>query len=424
LKTITPEELGDATKRDETLKLIANYITDGFPKRKTSDQELRPFIDVQTELSIGPHDAIYRGSRAVIPQSLREQVLKLAHEGHFGIKRTKALCREAVWWPRMDTDIEHFIQNCDACAITDKGTRQYPQPPVNPIPAPKGPWRKLALDILGPFTDAPQNCRFLLVLIDMYSKWPIVCPVHYINTTAVTEFLSDCFTDFGLPGEIDTDNGKQFVSKDFEDFLSGLQIKHCRTALYNPRSNGAVERFNRVIVNGLRAALSEGRKFTTALRSILAGYRSTPQAATEKSPAELHIGRRLRMPLDTLRLTASRRTVHFPDDHYIQRTKQYADNRLRARHSGIQIGDRVRVRRQIRHSKLEPIWSQPFTVVALPGPDTARLENGSVWSTAQLKPATGGASQGAERLKQEDEAPRRPQRSRRAPHHFTDFYRY
>ena len=428
LKTISLKQLGDATKTDETLSIVTEFITSGFPKQRPNDPELRAFHEVQTELSIGPNSVIFRAEQAVIPKSLREQVLKLAHESHFGITRTKALCREAVWWPGMCSDVERLVHNCEACAVTDRGRKPYPTPPLKPVPSPSTPWHTLALDIHGPMLEAPENSKYLLVLIDLHSKWPIVRPTHYITTTAVTNFLSDCFTDLGLPQQIITDNGRQFVSREFEDFLSSLQIKHCRTSLYHPQANGAVERFNRVLVQGLRTALVEGRSFQVALRSILVSYRSTPHAATAVSPAELHLGRKLLLPLSLLSLSPSTRRVIFSESpqvyRYQKEYKEYTDTVRHAHPSGLNTGDAVRVRRQVRHSKLEPTWSHPHRVVELPSADTARLEDGTVWNASQLKPVGDhrGSLRGSESREEPARSPlRRSTRDRHPPARFADY---
>ena len=45
---------------------------------------------------------VLRGNRIIMPESLWQHTLSLAHEGHRGIVRTKARLREKVWWPNMN----------------------------------------------------------------------------------------------------------------------------------------------------------------------------------------------------------------------------------------------------------------------------------------------------------------------------------
>ena len=392
LRALTKQELADATNKDQQLKLIQIFILNGWSSKKPMSAELSSFWDVRDELTL-VNGCIFRGNRAVIPTELRKRVLELAHEGHCGIVKMKQRCRDTVWWPRFDRDVEEYCSNCTACVVSDKGTKPRPTPPLKPNPFPSNPWKKIAIDILGELHGIQGPTRYVLVLIDLYSKWPEVRAVTNITSHCVNQFLADTFARWGLPEEIISDNGRQFVSREFEEFLRNLNIKHSRTALYHPQANGAVERFNRVLKEGLRVGKYEGKPFESTLRSIIANYRSTVHGTTGMTPAELMIGRKLRMPLDLLPLHPVRRTVHFEETHKTveQRVnfkqnqyKSYADDRRRAQPSNLKKGDRVRVRNPIRHNKLDPVWSSSHTIINKPSDDTATLEDGTTWNAERL----------------------------------------
>ncbi|MCP4348186.1 MAG: transposase family protein [Desulfobacterales bacterium] len=70
-----------------------------------------------------------------------------------------------------------------------------------------------------------------------------------ITTPKIIKWQSQIFARFGNPEEIVTDNGPQFISSIFHEFLAQRSILHSRTSLYNPQENGKVERFNRNIKN-------------------------------------------------------------------------------------------------------------------------------------------------------------------------------
>ena len=157
----------------------------------------------------------------------------------------------------------------------------------------------------------PQQVRYFIVLTDLYSKWPEVKPVSNVTSRSVIEFLSDMFSRWGLPEEIISDNGKQFVSQEFEQFLKAHDIKHCRTALYHPQSNGAVERFNRVLKERLRAGRIQDQPYQSILRSVRFEYRNNLKASIGTSPAHLLTGRRLRDPFDVFSLRSLKKRVSF-----------------------------------------------------------------------------------------------------------------
>ena len=149
----------------------------------------------------------------------------------------------------------------------------------------------------------------MLFCVELHSKGPEVRPVSPISMHAVNKFLSDVFARWGHPNELINDNGRQFVAREFALFLCELQIKDCKTALYHPQSNGAVERVTRVRKEGLRAARAGNRPCDKAIGSILAKFRSRLHSRTGKTPVQLMFGRRMRIPVDLLRHVPSERHV-------------------------------------------------------------------------------------------------------------------
>ena len=104
----------------------------------------KEFLPVKNELcSIG--HIVLRGTRIVIPGTLREKILKLGHEGHPGIVWMKQRLRSKLWWPGLDKDIEKHCKSCYGCQLLAK--------PMNPEPLhrtvlPSQPWQDLAIDFL------------------------------------------------------------------------------------------------------------------------------------------------------------------------------------------------------------------------------------------------------------------------------------
>ena len=79
---------------------------------------------VRDELSVCD-GVILRGSRILIPSSLRGTVLELAHEGHQGIVKCKQRLRSKVWWPRLDQDVEGICKSCESCQLVAVLIPQY-----------------------------------------------------------------------------------------------------------------------------------------------------------------------------------------------------------------------------------------------------------------------------------------------------------
>ena len=89
-----------------------------------------------------------------------------------------------------------------------------------------------------------------------------------------------------------TDNGTQFVSEEFEQFLKNNEIRHILSAPYHPATNGLAERAVQIFKAGMRK-ITDGSTADRIAR-ILLNYQRTPQTTTGCSPAELMFGRNLR----------------------------------------------------------------------------------------------------------------------------------
>ena len=76
---------------------------------------LKIFANVRSKLTSADGNLVLRGSRIVIPDALQKQVVKLAHEGHQGLVKTRTLLSSKVWSPRMDSLVDSIVKRCTPC---------------------------------------------------------------------------------------------------------------------------------------------------------------------------------------------------------------------------------------------------------------------------------------------------------------------
>lgn len=123
-----------------------------------------------------------------------------------------------------------------------------------------------------------------------------------MNSTTAThtiEVLRAIFSRNGLPTRVVSDNGPQFASKEFAEFLKANGVQHTFSAPYHPATNGSAERLVQTLKNSLKSMKEEGSLYK-CVATFLLKYRTTPHTVTGETPAKLFMGRELRTRLSLL----------------------------------------------------------------------------------------------------------------------------
>lgn len=83
------------------------------------------------------------------------------------------------------------------------------------------PWELISADLVGPLPKSSQGHRFILVVCDYFSKFPIFIPLRNSTASKVVKAIEEqVFMLFGVPSSIIVDNGVQFKSRDFVNVMS------------------------------------------------------------------------------------------------------------------------------------------------------------------------------------------------------------
>lgn len=172
---------------------------------------------------------LYKAEKLVAPTELRDNIIHIAHEVYQGISRTTRDIREYYWWPLINQKIKTKVENCTVCQSTDRLVKTA-SAPLQPVKFPEQPWEKLGMYIIRPVDCAPASQRFFIALLDYQSKWPKIQATSSFTSTTMVNFLKNVFSR-GLLCEKVPDNGVQFTSREFQEFLRQQGIKHRRTAL-------------------------------------------------------------------------------------------------------------------------------------------------------------------------------------------------
>ena len=167
--------------------------------------------------------------------------------------------------------------------------------PIHPWLWPAKPWQRVNVEFAGPFM-----AKMFPVVVDAYSKWPEVVPMTSTVTSKTISELRMIFAVHGLPEQLVTDNGLQFVSNDFVTFAKMNGIKHIRMVPYHPCSKGMVKRFIQTFKQAMKAR-DRMVPLRQRLSSFLLTYQSTPHATTNETPSQLLMGWKIQTRPDLLR---------------------------------------------------------------------------------------------------------------------------
>ena len=152
----------------------------------------------------------------------------------------------------------------------------------------KRPWEKIAADFCG---DLPTGEK-LLVIIDLYSKMPIVEFMKSTKFQSVAERLDALFSLFGYPELMKTDNGPPWDSNDFEHYLKVRNFMHESSIPLWPRSNGQVKQFMQILGKTIRHNIEcETNTWKNSIHTMLLNYSKSINPATNETPAKLFFWR-------------------------------------------------------------------------------------------------------------------------------------
>lgn len=223
-----------------------------------------------------------------IPVELSQKLIENAHcppnVAHGGFHKTLRRLREYFFWPNMSTQVRNFVQNCKVCKEA-KPANSTLRPPMGKESIIERPFQRIYVDFLGPYPRSKRGNSYIFIVLDHLSKFVLLKAMSKANTKNVVKFLiAEVFHKFGTPETIVSDNGQQFVSKEFADVINNFGIKHIRTATHSPQAN-ASERVNQSILAAIRSYLRDDqRDWDKNLSEIECSLRSSVHSSIGVTP--------------------------------------------------------------------------------------------------------------------------------------------
>ena len=352
--------------------------------RRLNLEELKLENDVLYRVAQNSYGELTR--QVIVPDSYKYQVLRLAHSlptaGHGGVQITLARCKKFSYWPEMKKDVQEY---CKSCLVCRRFKRLGDAPaPLRRYPDVEMPFERVHLDIIGPMGNSERGFKYVLVAIDVLTRYLIAEPLRTKEAKEVAKvFFEAVVCKQGVPRTLVTDQGKEFVNKILEGIANLLKMRHVTTTPYHPQANGVIERCNGTVINILRTLIEDNVSiWDTMLPIAVFAYNSGYNRTIKDSPFYLMHLRDPSFPFEIMKDNKKWYNVEdFREEMATKATRVYArcqkyleeaQGQLERQHSKratikpVKVGDRVYVRQAPAKgspSKLQPAYAGPFRVI-------------------------------------------------------------
>lgn len=335
--------------------------------------------------------------RVVVPNNLFDLLFRYYHEAptsaHLGIKKTLARVSAYFWAEDLHKVIADRVRSCERC----QRCKQAPNTNVGTLSSElvTKPWEKIFIDHIGPLPRSTKGNKYILTVVDAFSKFVFLLPARNTKAHTTTNLLSThVFSIFGPPKFLVSDNVSHFRSRNVQDFCMDLGIKHIFTSPYYPKPSHA-ERVNKNVKVAIRTFHSEFQTlWDQNLHWFQMSFNSALHESTQSSPARLFLGRHISQPLELQwnldQLVDSQAPAQAIEQEWaraVSNLKKARDIRQRRYDQGrspnpFKPGDWVMYRENPIskaadniNQKLLPVWSKPCVIEAFTSPVTVRLVN-------------------------------------------------
>lgn len=157
-------------------------------------------------------------------------------------------------------------------------------------------FHRLVIDLINfsQYGKENQGYKYILTVIDAFSKYAWAYPLKSKEAVGVAEALSDLFNTHDVPKELHADNGGEFVADLMKELLALLNIKEIHGAPYTPNVQGEVERFNQTLEREIAKALTDKavKNWVHSFQAIVHSYNMTFHSSIKLTPFEGFTGRK------------------------------------------------------------------------------------------------------------------------------------
>lgn len=343
----------------------------------------------------GPRVCIINNVKIVNDKDDRKVILNDFHllpsSGHAGMRRMVNNIKKYYYWPGLQNDVRDYVERCEKC---QRQKHSLPiKEPMNITTTASTAFEKIYLDLVGPFEVDNNNYSYVLTLQCELTKYVEAYPLISKKAEEVAKsFVTNFILRYGVPREITTDRGKEFIAATFQEVCKLLQIKQLNSTAYHHQSLGALEVSHKNLNSFLRIQTdNHPETWSSWLPFWSFAFNTTVHTETKFTPYELVFGKKCSLPSNLMTdLEPLYNYEHYPCElkYRLQVSQKEArSNLLKSKESRKNMYDKytnpitynendlVLVKNETGN-KLSSLFSGPYRVVKDKPPNVEIIRNG------------------------------------------------
>jgi hypothetical protein len=182
-----------------------------------------------------------------------KEMHNLTYVGHPGYQKTVAAVKSHYFWPGLKREIAEYFARCMECQKV-KAEHRHPARFLQPLPIPEWKWEVVTMDSITGFPRTSKQHESIMVLVDKLTKSAHFIPLKTTHKVAdvVDIFLKEVAHLHKIPKKIMYDRDPKFTSNFWKGMFKVFGMNLNFSIAYHPKSDGQIERVNRVIEDMLR----------------------------------------------------------------------------------------------------------------------------------------------------------------------------
>ena len=280
-----------------------------------------------------------------LPAEARDMLMRVHNDvvGHHSVERMlQKLAELGFSWPYMRAHAHLLVEQCPMCQ-----KMSYLKAPIvarHFTTATYEPMQRLNIDHVGPYEEDEDGNKYILVIIDCFTRWLELYPVKSVDAETTANALLQHFGRFGCPTQIVSDRGPAFVNQLIHEFIRVLDFEWALTLQYSKEENAIVERANREVLRHLRAIINHRKmrgRWSKATPFVQRIFNSTVKESLGLAPGRILFGNNIR--LDT-------NIFHFPElkngAQSEQPLSQWVSDKLNLQQLAVEIAQSTQLKRE------------------------------------------------------------------------------